>query len=496
MRIEKWTCLLLPLALLCASIALPAQAQVIRGTVVEQVTGAPVEGATVMVLREAEGGDLESAGLTVTDEEGEFLVEVDRAGRYRVQGEFDGFSTPLSVWMEVGGVGPVAPVELILPSSQLRSALICQGEGGEGTAALVGVVRDAETGVVLPEASVRAFWDGGGVEGRAESTSDGAGRYRICPPGDAGLVRFEVHLLGRTHVPPAVPLPGAAVVFHDLEVVLAASAGPADPVQERIVLEAAGRELADLSGEIMDGSAGRPLPGVIVRVEGTPLQLLSDDDGRFVFSGIRPGIYTLSLRSLGYDGATAPVEVEAGQSVHVRLALEARAVEIEGVVVTARSQAESAIRTSPFRRGIVYGEVMALEEERGARAFEVLSRSAPGIRVRQHWRENAPPLLCIETNRRIQRIQQGAGGGGGGVAGLLDPDAGCDNAQVVVDGVRIADGADFLLRTPAGDIESIEFVTPVQAQITYGIGGDTANGVVVVWTRGKGPYVSPLRDRD
>lgn len=483
------------LVLLLAAVPQKAQAQIIRGTVVEQVTGAPVEGAAVTVLREVGGGDLESAGLTVTDEEGEFLVEVDRAGRYRVQGEFDGFSTPLSGWLEAGGVDPMPPVELILPSSQLRSALICQGQGGEGTAALVGVVRDTETGVALPEARVLAFWDGGGVERSAKSTSDGAGRYRICPPGDAGLVRFEVHLLGRMHTPPSVPLPGPAVVFHDLELALATSGGPADPVPEPIVLEAAGRELADLSGEILDGSAGRPLPGVIVRVEGTPLQLLSDDDGRFVFSGIRPGVYALSLRSLGYDGATAPVEVESGQSVHVRLALEARAVEIDGVVVTARSQAESAIRTSPFRRGIVYGEVMALEEERGARAFEVLSRSAPGIRVRQHWRENAPPLLCIETNRRIQRIQQG-GGGGGGVAGLLDPDDGCDNAQVVVDGVRIADGADFLLRTPAGDIESIEFVTPVQAQITYGIGGDTANGVVVVWTRGKGPYASPLRDRE
>ena len=82
------------------------------------------------------------------------------------------------------------------------------------------------------------------------------------------------------------------------------------------------------------------------------------------------------------------------------------------------------------------------------------------------------------------------------MAGLLPSDEGCANAQVVVDGVRIADGPDFLLRTSASQIESIEFVTPVQAQITYGIGGDTTNGVVVVWTRGKGPYASPLRDRD
>jgi hypothetical protein len=61
--------------------------------------------------------------------------------------------------------------------------------------------------------------------------------------------------------------------------------------------------------------------------------------------------------------------------------------------------------------------------------------------------------------------------------------------------MKIPDGPDFLIRTPASEIESIEFVTPVQAQILYGTGGLTPNGVVVVYTRGRGPYVSPLRNR-
>ena len=41
-----------------------------------------------------------------------------------------------------------------------------------------------------------------------------------------------------------------------------------------------------------------------------------------------------------------------------------------------------------------------------------------------------------------------------------------------------------------------EFLSPLHAQIQYGIGGNTANGVVVVYTRGKGPYASPLRNRE
>jgi predicted transcriptional regulator len=71
----------------------------------------------------------------------------------------------------------------------------------------------------------------------------------------------------------------------------------------------------------------------------------------------------------------------------------------------------------------------------------------------------------------------------------------CDNVQVVVDGIKIPDGPEYLLRTPASEIESMEFVSPVQAQILYGTGGDTSNGVVVVYSRGRGPYASPLRNR-
>jgi hypothetical protein len=71
-------------------------------------------------------------------------------------------------------------------------------------------------------------------------------------------------------------------------------------------------------------------------------------------------------------------------------------------------------------------------------------RSVPGLRVREIQLEGQPPIVCVETSRRQQSI-------------LLDQP--CDAVQVVLDGVRIA------------------------------------NGVVVVFTRGRGPYTSPLRNR-
>jgi hypothetical protein len=216
----------------------------------------------------------------------------------------------------------------------------------------------------------------------------------------------------------------------------------------------------------------------VVRLQSTAYQTVSDESGRFAFAAIPPGSYTLEIRSLGYAVTSEPVEVPRGKDVSIGLRVAPQAVELEGLVVTARPAAEEVVRVTPFRRNVVYGEMMAEEEDRGALAFETLRRSAPGIRVTETWRDAGPPILCIEANRRVQNFGQ----------------RGCSQAQVVVDGMRIPDGAEFLQRTPASEIESIEFVTPVHAQILYGIGGNTSNGVVVIWTRGKGPYTSAKRN--
>ncbi len=164
----------------------------------------------------------------------------------------------------------------------------------------------------------------------------------------------------------------------------------------------------------------------------------------------------------------------------VGLKLAPQVVELEGIEVTTRSAVEEIARLTPFRRDIVYGKAMAEEEIRGARAFEILRRASPGLRVTEIYQENQLPRVCVQSNRRVPRLF-GAGS--------------CEEVQVVVDGVRIPDGGIFLRNLQAFDIESIEFLPPTQAQIQYGIGGNTANGVVVIYTRGRGPYVSPLRIR-
>jgi hypothetical protein len=470
----------------------------IRGLVAEQLSLAPAQGAVVMLLRVESGGDLQSVGMATTDAAGAFTLTAPEPGRYRVQADLGGLSTPLSQTFDLTLEGPVGDVALLLPSPLLRLGLTCQVEAGEGTAALVGVVRDSDTAVPLPDAHVTATWREGRMVYRAEGTSDGAGRYRLCGfPPNAGTVGVDVQLLGRSTSTDDIEIRSPAVVVHDVDVSMTTqAAAPRDVIQERILKDAAARSLGDVHGQVRDQITGRPVPYAVVRVGSTPHQTPTDEEGRFVFESLTPGTYTLEIRNLGYSVRSDPVEVPPGKDVYLDLRVAAQAVELEGLEVTTRSTVEENIRLTPFRRDIAFGDAMAVEEQRGALAFEILRRTSPGLRVTEIPREDGPPTVCIQTNRRIQSLTEVRRNSDR--IDLIDSSLSsvrCANVQVVVDGIKIPDGPEYLLRTPASEIESMEFVSPVQAQILYGAGGTTSNGVVVVYTRGRGPYASPLRNR-
>ena len=472
------------LAAVAAALPAGAAAQVVAGLVAEQVTLAPARGALVSLLRVtgAEGA-LETVVVTTADGEGAFVLRAPGPGIYRVQADADGLASPVSPPFELGRGSTVDDLALLVPSRLLLMAYACAAEAPEGSAVVVGLVRDPISGIVLPDAKVTATWRDGSSLLWGEAVSDPAGRYRICGmKPSSGIVRVRGEILGRQGPWEELEVKGPVVVMHDVEVELRTRAAPGrgEVVQDRIRVEAAARTLGDLRGQLHDQLSGTPIPWAVVRIEGTPHQALADADGRFLFQGLRPGNYVLEIRNLGYVVRSEPVSVPEAQDVFVGLRIAPQVVELEGLEVTTRGAVEEATRLTPFRRDIVYGDAMLEEEVRGAMAFEILRRSVPGLRVREIQREGQVPMVCVETNRRIQSIFY---------------DQPCDQVQVVLDGVRIADGGLYLRSLAASELESIEFLPPAQAQIQYGMGGTTSNGVVVVFTRGRGPYASPLRNR-
>jgi hypothetical protein len=453
-------------------------AQTIGGLVAEQGSLAPVSDAVLTLFEVTPDGELRAVGTSTSNEQGSFRLNAPAPGTYVVQADHDGLSSPPSEEIRLAAGDVNDSIALILPSRLLMLGYECHGEDESGGAAVVGILRDRASEIPVPDAIVTARWEGrDGSPTFLTTETDGAGRYRLCgvPHGD---VTFQARALGREAAVETLDLPRAAIVFHDLQISLGSGAsGDRGVIQERLLVEAAAHGLGDLMGQIVDQDTDAPVNQAVVRLRGTGFQGTTDREGRFAFMDLRPGTYQLEIQHLGYSVQTDEVEVPEGRDVQLRLRIAPTAIEVDGIEVTVRSAVEAVTRLSPFRRDMVYGSAMAVEESRGSLAPDILRRNVPGLRVTETYRDGGPPILCIQTNRRVQGMEQG-----------------CASAQLIVDGVRISD-PDYLRTFPASEIESIEFLPPSQAQTIYGTGGATSNGVVVIYTRGKGPYVSELRNR-
>lgn len=474
------------LLFLVAAFLLPAPssaaAQVLSGMVAEQGTLRPAGDAVVALLRVAGGnGELETVATAVSDGDGVFRFDVPGPGVYRVQAEFEGLSSPVSQEIELAAGSSFDDVALLVPSRLLLMAYSCQEDGEVTGAAVVGVVSDPGGDIVLPGARVRVRWVSGSSFQEMTTEADRSGRFRLCNVPAGGFVQFRGETLGRNGAWSDVEIPGTSVILHDIDVELGArlATGEASTViQERILLEAAARGLGDLRGEVLDQLTGAPVRQAVVRLQGTGFQGVTDDAGRFLFPDLTPDVYVLEIQHLGYSVQSDRVEVPPARDVSLRFLVAPQAIEVAGIEVTVRSAVEEITRLTPFRRDIVYGEAMLEEELRGASATDILRRSVPGLRVVEEWLPGGGRRVCISTNRRVGSLQAGTG---------------CDPAQIVINGVRSPEEGESLSRLQASEIESIEFLPPAQAQTMYGTSGNTANGVIVIWTRGRGPYVSPLR---
>lgn len=134
---------------------LPLGAQIMRGTVVDSVTGDPVNGAIVVLLDSA---NRQHDGR-FTDSTGAFELRVPAAGRYRVRAERVGYFGRLTPYFETDGTGtrairlPLAPAGARLAAVEVVESRRCVAhpERGIETARLWEDVRSALRAAVLTD---------------------------------------------------------------------------------------------------------------------------------------------------------------------------------------------------------------------------------------------------------------------------------------------------------------------------------------------------------
>lgn len=210
--------------------------------------------------------------------------------------------------------------------------------------------------------------------GRVHTRSDSAGAFTLSqvPPGEHIL-----HLRGMGFAPRAFRM-----------ILVERPGPPSDAYVGEIALRPGPSPTLSLVGVITDRMADQPVPGVEVLINGT-LATFTDMEGKFLVrrAAANWGPNTVTVRRIGYDGATAEVWIETADA-RVRLSLEVTpfAVKLPEVSVEGDRAVYAWGDLAGFfrRKRAGYGEFYTAADiaERNPRDLAALFANAPGVVVR------------------------------------------------------------------------------------------------------------------
>jgi hypothetical protein len=150
----------------------------------------------------------------------------------------------------------------------------------------------------------------------------------------------------------------------------------------RVTAQQSAPERATVRGVVVDKIHGDPLPNAIVVLDGANRGTLTDAGGRFTFSGVPLGAFTLAAKQYGYDEVNLEIDVTMS-SAPLRVELPPGPLALEGFTVIAKGLATMTQRLEN-RRNAYYSSVRALDQEKLATstAFDVaeLLRFSAGVR--------------------------------------------------------------------------------------------------------------------
>jgi iron complex outermembrane receptor protein len=256
----------------------------------------------------------------------------------------------------------------------------------------------------------------------------------------------------------AICFVGLSTLFcYTAEAQVAALQGPTVPSTSPSVVAAPAAE-PGIAGIVRD-TAGLPMPGVVARVlsdRGQSVgEAITDENGAFRVDVRRAGRYQVQVALEGFEPVTRTVDLAAGASASVDVALEARMSEM--VVVAARRMDE-ALQAAPMTGSVVEGEQL-----NDAGAFNV-----------NRLRELVPTVQFFSSNPRNSSVSiRGLGLPFGLTNDGIEPAVG-----MYVDGVFFARSAAATL-----DLVDVERIEVLRGPQGAGFGRNTTAGAISVVSR-------------
>lgn len=140
--------------------------------------------------------------------------------------------------------------------------------------------------------------------------------------------------------------------------------------------------LGTLAGTVT-ATDGTPLGLARIAVIGTKRVALTSDDGRFQVVGLSPGLQAIQVKKIGYAAVLLPIDVNAGETVHVRVSLTVIPVPLTPLEVTADRALTPAMRGFEERRARGSGHFLNHVEiaRMQPRLFTDVLRRIPGVQV-------------------------------------------------------------------------------------------------------------------
>lgn len=230
--------------------------------------------------------------------------------------------------------------------------------------------------------------------------------------------------------------------------ILGAAAAPRAEAQ-------AGRAgLVRVTGTVVDREAGTPVRDVVVTLGDSAYQV-TGATGRFEFSSVFPGEYQVSVQRIGYRSVEDSLRVAPGANVRLDIRLVPQAVELEPVVVKARTDLGKMRGFFQRRRAGMgsYATREDIEDRNPAYVTDVL-RQMRGLWVTPRRRDGSGYDVVMRGDCR---------------------------PTLFVDGMRISSsvlGIDELL-TPL-DVQGIEVYRGPETPSQYSY---NSCGAILVWTR-------------
>jgi hypothetical protein len=369
----------------------------IDGTVFDSLrTQAPLGGATVVLV--------ESNRYVTADERGRFQFDSVAGGRWSLailHPMLDSLDLQLPrVSVEVRE-GQRTTVRLATPSANAVYGALCGAARAADAGAIVGRVRDVDTGTPVAQATVRTSWTEF-VMGTTGLTSTPAGDsartnadglYVLCDVPLQSSLDLRATRDGQQTGTARVEVDTRIIVRVDLALSLT------DPSARDASLAppgAAPRGRAQLSGRIL-GLDQRGAADALVVVTGTSDTVRTDAEGRFRVSGLAAGTRTVEVRAIGAQPATILIELPVAAERDTTIQLTKPAQELQKLVVRSTAPERSPMAMSGFaaRQRIGLGAFVTAEQLAPFNYPDLASvlRTMRGISVELDARGRPLPLM-------------------------------------------------------------------------------------------------------